>query len=73
MNIGSKSIAALVSALGIFAKYAKDGLSEEYVLGAEHDIIYCYVEVPMETDDGRLLCSLGWHFDKSAESWAYWT
>lgn len=68
----AKTIEGFTAALEIFAKYAKNGKLEHYFLGAEHDVIYCWFNVSRDSEDGRLLRMLGWHYEDD-ESWGYWT
>jgi hypothetical protein len=71
-----KTVAGFIAALEIFAKYFGDGLNESYFCGGEHDVIYMYVDIeqcPEDSEDGRLLQSLGWHADSEAGNWAYFT
>jgi hypothetical protein len=70
----AKTIEGFIVALQIFAKYTKDKLQESYFCGAEHDVLYMYVDTDaVSEEDAALLDKLGWHKDESAETWAYFT
>lgn len=71
-----KTIEGLIEAFQIIAKYNSDGLKEKFVLMAEHDIVWVDSDLgpPAEdSEDGKRLIELGWHYDESAEAWAYFT
>lgn len=71
-----KTIEGFIEALQIIARYNKDGLKKKFLLNAEHDILYTDtdIETPTEdSEDGKRLDALGWHYDKSVDSWAYFT
>lgn len=71
-----KTIEGLIEALQIIAKYNGGGLKAQFILMAEHDIIWMDSDLgpPAEdSDDGKRLIELGWHYDRSAEVWAYFT
>jgi len=64
----AKSIAGMIAALEIFAKH--NGAETKYFCDGEHDIIYfCEAPAP-DSDDGRALESLGFHWS-DADRWAY--
>ena len=67
----AKTIEGFHVALDIFAKYTANGQKESYFLGAEHDILYCWISVPKDSEDGRMLQMLGWHYED--ESCGYYT
>lgn len=72
----SKSIAALIEALAIVAKYAQNGLEERWPVQAEHDVLYLKLDlekVPEDSEDGRRLIALGFHAEEDVDSWAYFT
>lgn len=58
------------------AKYMSKGMQTKFFLEAEHDIIYSHIDdeaVPVDSEDGKKLSELGWHFDGDAGCWAYFT
>lgn len=68
-----RSISNFIKGLEILSKYFDDGLEETYFLGAEHDVIYIYVDLedlPEDSDDGKLLIEYGFH---TGEGWEYFT
>ena len=69
----AKSIEGFIASLEIFAKYTSKGMTESYFLGAEHDIIYCWINVPKNSEDGKRLTMLGWHHETESDSWGYFT
>lgn len=72
----SKSIRGFVEALNIFSRYLDKGLDETFFSGAEHDVLYLYVDpedLHPNSSDGKRLRALGFHPDTDVESWAYFT
>lgn len=79
----AKSVAGFIEALGILAKYMKAGVDTAHFSAAEHDVFYVstdyakdgdYEAEPAEnSEDGRRLVMLGWHFDGETDGWAYST
>ncbi len=70
----AKSMEGFVQALKIFAKHTKDGMAARYQLHAEHDILYAETtpfQVPEDSEDGKILDSLGWHVSEENDCWAY--
>lgn len=68
-------IKELIEVLTILSKYMKDGLETDYFIGAEHDIVYFYVDdeaCPEDSEDGQRLTELGL-FVSSEDNWAMWT
>ena len=60
----------------IMSSHMKDGLNTGFAFGAEHDIIYVFVDaeaLPEDSDDGRLLDGLGFHYSTESDTWAYFT
>lgn len=60
--------------LEIFLKYhPRDDSS---LMGADHDVIYIYSskeELHPDSEDGKLLDSLGFYFSEEDDSWSYFT
>ena len=70
----AKSIGAFIEALTILARYVEGGVEKKHFSGAEHDVFYAGGDGPVEdSEDGRRLLSLGWHYEDETESWAYYT
>lgn len=72
----AKSLEGLILALNIFANYCEKGLAHTYGLQAEHDVLYGPADnaaIPEDSQEGRLLIMLGWHYEDDVESWAYFT
>lgn len=65
------NVEGFIAALTILAKYLENGMQTNFFLGAEHDIIYAYVDasvLPEDSEDGQALSALGWFVD--GEGWA---
>jgi len=60
------TINQVLEGLKIFAKYGGD----EYLVAAEHDVIFAGPWEPLSEEDNKRLEELGWHFDEYADSWA---
>ena len=70
----AKSVEGFILALQILAKYMPNGLKQKYFLGETHDEIFVWADGPKEdSEDGVLLHSLGFHWDKDSEGWGYFT
>lgn len=70
--IGKTIMRKMIEALTILAPYYKNGFDEDYVLCAEHDMIYSQVsldQVPYDSTDGQKLIELGWGADENGEVW----
>lgn len=72
----SNTIIGFITGLKIIAEHEADGLDTKFFMGAEHDIIYFYINneaLPTDSEAGRELDSLGFHYDEELDSWAYFT
>jgi hypothetical protein len=72
----AKSIEGLIAALQIIARHDPKGQGKKYFCGAEHDVIHFYLDgeaLPPDSEDGRALEALGFHFDANVGNWAYFT
>ena len=69
----SKSVGAVIEALGIFAKHYEKGLDKRFFLGAEHDEIFVYEShgILENSDDGKRLSELGFHYN--GDGWSFFT
>lgn len=69
-----KSVAGFRLALDVFAKYLQTGEEQTFFCEAAHDVFFVHVnneELPEDSEDGKLLISLGWHVEEDA--WSYFT
>jgi hypothetical protein len=58
----------IIEGLQILSKYMNPN---GYDVGAEHDILYVYVEGPKPSGEDQLkLDKLGWHVDSDSGNWA---
>lgn len=72
----ANSVTGFITGLNIIAEHLSEGLETKGFLGAEHDVIHFYLDneaLPEDSDAGRELDSLGFHYDEDAESWAFFT
>lgn len=71
----ANSADAFIEGLRIFAKYWDNGTSQKYFMGGEHDVIYIYdsADIDEDSEDGRHLSALGFHYDQCFDGWAWFT
>lgn len=75
-NPQAKTLNGLVQSFMLFGLHTEKGMDQSYPIDAEHDILYgpCDSdEIPEESEDGKKLLALGWHYDDDAGRWAYYT
>lgn len=63
-----------IAGLHILSNYVDMGIETTCWMGAEHDIIYFYVDAARlseDSDDGKRLLNFGFHLEDS--SWAFYT
>lgn len=66
----------LIAVLQILGKYLDNGMDTKWFFGAEHDIVYFYVEsekCPEDSEDGKALVELGLFLDADTDQWAKFT
>lgn len=62
-----------IEGLKIMAPFYKNGMDTEYFMEAEHDIVYFHVtaeQIPEESDSGKRLQELEFHYDDGVGVWA---
>ena len=70
----SDSVAGVIEGLEILSKYYEKGMEQTYFFGAEHDIVYFYVDVEeFDKADAERLYALGFHISSDTGDWAYFT
>jgi len=65
-----------ITAMEIMAPHYAKGLDTDYWCEAQHDIIYSHVTdemIALDSEDGKRLEELGWHFDSDVDVWACFT
>lgn len=70
----AQTVDGFVEGLKILSQYMKDGMSQSYFCGGEHDIIHIFVgldECEPDSINGQILRSLGFHTEN--DGWAYFT
>lgn len=70
----AKSVSAFIEGVKILSRHMKEGLETRFFMGAEHDVIYVYVDpesLPEDSANGQRLSALGFHVEN--DSWAYFT
>ncbi len=67
----AKTVFGIIQALKII--YAGK-LDTKWPIQAEHDVLYVGGDhISQSSDDGKKLHALGFHWDESADCWAYFT
>ena len=62
-----------IEGLKIMAPFYENGLETKFFMEAEHDIIYFHVsveDIPEDSETGKRLQELGFHFDDGVDAWA---
>ena len=68
----AKSVAGVIEAFQIFAKYLENGLNQQYFFEGQHDKIFVYVDPEKllpQSDDGKRLIALGFYPNLELDNW----
>jgi hypothetical protein len=69
----AKTIRGFIEALQILATAIPDGLDAKYTMDSEHDVLWSDGNIALDSEAGKRLMLLGWHFDEEVDRWAYFT
>lgn len=65
-----------IEGLKIMAPHYPKGMDTDFFMEAQHDVVYFHVtdiNIPEDSEDGKRLEELGFHYAEDADCWAKFT